>query len=190
MILTYFVQHLATAHAINLSYCKYFLTVALKGYMNEIVLDHTDLQIMKMLQQDAWFSAKQIALTLKKGNTTISRKIERLKQLGYIKGSVALIDHSKVGEILTVFTQVHLNDHSSAALDAFRYSVISFEEVLECFQMTGSFDFLMKIMIPNMNAYQRFLREKLAQLDNVGAVQSHFVISEDKRRLSYPVSHL
>lgn len=155
--------------------------------MNEIALDRVDLDILKMLQQDALATTKEIAITLKKGNNTISRKIERFRQLGLIKGSVTLIDHSKIAELLIVFTHLHLNDHSSRAMGTFLASVTAFEEVQECFQTTGNFDFLLKIVIPSMSAYQDFLSTKLAVLDHVGEVHSHFVIKEAKRNLYYPI---
>lgn len=155
--------------------------------MNDLILDQADLAIMRMLQEDAWITTKQIALRLKKGNTTISRKIEVLKQMGYIKGSLTVIDHEKLGQIMISFTHIHMTDHGSTAMEKFQTAIIQFDEVRECFQMTGEFDFLVKIVVPDMLCYKRFLREKLAMQENVGALHSHFVIHEAKRDLTYPI---
>ncbi|MES2827399.1 MAG: Lrp/AsnC family transcriptional regulator [Bacteroidota bacterium] len=155
--------------------------------MDNITLDRIDLEILRLLQRDAWMSGKQIALALNKGNSTITRKIEKLKATGFLLGSVAIVDHIKISEVLIVFVHLQLTKHNTNALDEFQDTVIPFEEVVECYQMTGTFDFLLKIVVPNMSSYQRFLKEKMAQVPNLGSLQSHFVIHETKRVLGYPI---
>lgn len=158
--------------------------------MNAHILDQIDLDILRLLQQNARLSSKELAHRLGKGNTTIFARITRMKDLGYITGSMTLIDPKKFGDMLIAFTQVNVTDHRSETLTAFQNQVVCFEEVMECYQMTGAYDFLLKIVVNDMPAYNNFLAQKLARLQNIGALESHFVITETKRELAYPLDAL
>ncbi|WP_449436147.1 Lrp/AsnC family transcriptional regulator [Pedobacter steynii] len=155
--------------------------------MNTSILDQTDLEILRLLQKDARLTNKELALKLHKGSSTMFERVSRLKDLGYITGSVTLIDRNKFDELWISFTQVQLNDHSGEALIAFQNEVIRFSEVLECYHTTGAFDFLLKIVVSDMAGYNRLIVEKLAKLKNVGSLQSCFVVNEAKRELAYPL---
>ncbi len=155
--------------------------------MNTTILDQTDLEILRLLQKDARLTNKELALKLHKGSSTMFERVSRLKDLGYITGSVTLIDRNKFDELWISFTQVQLNDHSGEALIAFQNEVIRFSEVLECYHTTGAFDFLLKIVVSDMAGYNRLIVEKLAKLKNVGSLQSCFVVNEAKRELAYPL---
>lgn len=155
--------------------------------MNPTILDQTDLDILRLLQKDARLTNKELALKLHKGSSTMFERVSRLRDLGYITGSVTLIDRNKFDELWISFTQVQLNDHSGEALIAFQNEVIQFPEVLECYHTTGAFDFLLKIVVSDMSGYNRLIVEKLAKLKNVGSLQSCFVVNEAKRELAYPL---
>lgn len=155
--------------------------------MNTTILDQTDLEILRLLQKDARLTNKELALKLHKGSSTMFERVNRLKDLGYITGSVTLIDRNKFDELWISFTQVQLNDHSGEALIAFQNEVIRFPEVLECYHTTGAFDFLLKIVVSDMAGYNKLIVEKLAKLKNVGSLQSCFVVNEAKRELAYPL---
>lgn len=155
--------------------------------MNALILDKIDLDILRLLQQDARLTSKEIAHALRKGHTTIFSRVNRLRNQGFITGSVTLIDRKKFGDLLIAFTHVHLNEHSCESLTSFQDEVVHFPEVMECYHMTGAFDFLMKIVVKDMAGYNNFLVQKLARLKNVGSLQSYFVINETKRELAYPL---
>jgi DNA-binding Lrp family transcriptional regulator len=155
--------------------------------MNAIILDKIDFDILRLLQQDARLTSKEIAHALRKGHTTIFARVNRLRTQGFIIGSLTLIDRKKFGDLLIAFTHVHLNDHSCESLTSFQEEAIRFPEVMECYHMTGVFDFLMKIVVNDMASYNNFLVQKLARLKNVGSLQSYFVINETKRELAYPL---
>ena len=155
--------------------------------MDAFILDQTDLEILRLLQQNAWLTSKEIAFVLKKGNSTIIRRIESLKNLGFIKGSAAVLDHYKIGEVLVAFTQIQLINHSTAALDEFQLAMLDYEEVRECYHMTGNVDFLLKVVLPDIQSYNRFLKMAIADRKYVGSVQSTFVLNETKRDLGYPI---
>ncbi|WP_295721686.1 Lrp/AsnC family transcriptional regulator [Mucilaginibacter sp.] len=150
-------------------------------------LDLTDLEILKLLQQNASLTNKEISYKLHKSIATIHERIRRLKEQGYIKRVVAILDRKKINRNLIAFSHVLLNDHTANTLNNFELEVAKFPEVMECFQMTGAFDFILRIATSDMEAYHHFYRNKLATLPNITTVQSFFVLSETKSDTAYPL---
>jgi len=150
-------------------------------------LDHTDKEILKLLQKDASLTNKEIGFKLRKSVATIHERVRRLKEQGYIKRIVAIVDRKLIDRNLIAFSQVLLNDHTVKTLETFEREVVKFPEVMECFQMTGTFDFLLRIATSDMDAYHSFYRNKLASLPNITTVQSFFVLSETKSDTAYPL---
>jgi Lrp/AsnC family leucine-responsive transcriptional regulator len=150
-------------------------------------LDKEDLMILEMLQEDARITHKQIGNRLHKSVTPIHVRVKRLEEEGYIKKYVAIVDPVKVGRGLIAYTQVQLKEHSQLALTSFQQEVIKLPEVLECCHMSGIFDFLLRIAISDMNAYNELLMTKLSKLPDVGNMQSFFVLSSAKQETAYPV---
>lgn len=157
--------------------------------MNNVILDQIDLDILRLLQKDARLTNKELAVKLHKSSSTMFERVNRLKDQGFIKGSLMVINREKFDDLWITFTQVQLNDHSGEALTAFQNEVIQFSEVLECYHTTGAFDFLLKIVVSDMAAYNRIIVQKLANLKNVGSLQSCFVVNEAKRDLAYPLKN-
>lgn len=152
---------------------------------NEI--DKTDLGILKLLQKDASLTNKELSYKLNKSIATIHERVKRLKDQGYIKKIVAILDRKKIGSNLIAFSQVLLNDHAAATLNEFEREVTKFPEVMECLQMTGAYDFFLRIATTDMDSYHDFYRTKLATLPNITTVQSFFVLSEAKSDTAYPL---
>lgn len=148
-------------------------------------LDPTHLGILRLLQEDARMTHKELARRLKKSVSPIFERVKWLEQNGYIKGYTALIDMQKSSNSIISYTHIQMNDHSEEALTAFQKEVILFAEVMECYYITGNYDFILKIVSQDMKGYNDFLRGKLGKLPNVGSVQSFLVLSEEKRELSY-----
>jgi Lrp/AsnC family leucine-responsive transcriptional regulator len=155
--------------------------------MQTAELDSIDLQILRLLQKDASLTNKEIAFELDKSVATVHERIRKLKEQGYIKKIVALLDRKKINKGLIAFSQVLLNDHTAKTLATFEKEVAKFPEVMECFQMTGTFDFILRIATSDMDAYHDFYRNKLATLANITTVQSFFVLSETKSITAYPI---
>ncbi len=149
------------------------------------VLDSTDLRILQLLQHDARVTTKEIADKLGKSVTPVYERIRRLEDEGYILRYVALLNKDLIGKHLTAFTTVQLKEHSAAALRGFEKEVIRFPEVMECYHLTGQFDFLLKIAIKDMVEYNGFLMNKLATLPNVGGLETFFALSEGKKETAY-----
>jgi len=150
-------------------------------------LDKTDIGILRLLQEDASLTNKELSYKLNKSIATIHERIKRLKEQGYIRKTVALLDRKKVGSHLIAFAQVLLNDHTVNTLNSFEKEVSKFPEVMECLQMTGAYDFFLKIATSDMDTYHHFYREKLAALPNITTVQSFFVLSEAKNETAFPL---
>jgi len=151
-------------------------------------LDKEDLQILELLQQDAHMTHKEIGKRLHKSVTPIHVRVKRLKEEGYIKRYVAIVDPAKVGQGLIAYTQVQLKEHSQQALSTFQKEVVKLPEVLECYHMSGIFDFLLRITIRDMNAYNEVLMTKLSKLPDVGNMQTFFVLSAAKQETAYPLA--
>ncbi|MBB6269771.1 DNA-binding Lrp family transcriptional regulator [Pedobacter cryoconitis] len=150
-------------------------------------LDPTDLEILRILQKDATLTNKEIAYKLSKSIATVHDRIRKLKEKGYIKKVVAILDRQKIDKSLIAFSQVLLKEHTADTLTEFEREVAKFSEVMECFQMTGAFDFILRIASSDMDSYHLFLRNKLAILPNISTVQSFFVLSETKSDTAYPL---
>lgn len=149
-------------------------------------LDSTDLEILRLLQKDAELTNKELAAKLFKSVATIHDRVKRLKDQGYIKRTVAILDGKKINKGLIAFSHVLLTDHTDQTLTRFETEVSQFPEVMECFQMTGSVDYILRIAITDMEEYHVFYR-KLAKLPNITTVQSFFVLSEAKSDTAYPI---
>ena len=154
-----------------------------KNYMH--VLDSIDIRILQLLQHDARLTNKEIADKLGKSVTPVYERIRRLEEEGFIARYVALLNKDLIGKHLVAFTTVQLKEHSLVALKGFEKEVIKFPEVMECYQLTGQFDFLLKTAIKDMVEYNDFLMNRLATLANIGSVQSYFVLSEGKVETAY-----
>jgi len=149
-------------------------------------LDTVDVEILKLLQKDASLTNKEISFQLRKSLATIHERTRRLKEHGYIIRTVAILDRKKINKNLIAFSQVLLNDHTAATLNEFEKEVVKLPEVMECFQMTGTFDFILRVATADMEEYHHFYR-KLGTLPKITSVQSFFVLSETKSDTAYPL---
>lgn len=150
-------------------------------------LDATDLRILRLLQHQAKVTNKEIAAELGLTASPVYERIRRLERTGVIRRYVALIDREQLGLRLLVFCNVSIKEHARPYILQFEREIQTLPEVLECFHTAGGFDYLLKIVVPDMNAYQQFLVQKLAALENIGRVQSSFVMDEIKHNTQIPI---
>ncbi|NML38672.1 Lrp/AsnC family transcriptional regulator [Chitinophaga sp. G-6-1-13] len=143
--------------------------------------DMTDLCILDILQTDARTTNKEIASRLGKSVTSIFDRVKRLEAEGYITGYVAVLNPGKLGSTLIAYTSVTLEGHGHDKLSSFEQKINSFPEVLESYKMSGQFDYLLKIVIADMEAYELFYSNKLSKLENISKIRSLFVLSETKK---------
>ena len=149
--------------------------------INDFSIDEKDLSILKLLQHNARITVKEISDKIHLSTTPVHERIKRMEEAGVIKQYATLVDNSKVKKGLTVICYVSLRQHNKIAGAKFIKLIQSLNEVVECYNISGEFDFMLKIMAENMDAYYDFHVNKLSQEDNVGHVQSVFVMSVIKQ---------
>ena len=150
-------------------------------------LDNVDLTILKLLQQNAQITSKELSSHLNLSLSPIYERIKRLEKDGYIKPYVTILDKEKMGFTLIGFCHVSLKEHAKPFLDKFEEDVLQFNEVVECYHVTGNFDYMLKVLIKDMKEYQNFIVNKLAILENIGNAQSQFVMTEIKNTTFLPI---
>ena len=142
----------------------------------EQVLDSKDLAILHLLQKNARITVKEISEQIHLSTTPVHERIKRMEASGVIKQYATLLDHTKVKKGLMVICYVSLKEHSKKAGVKFIDSMQALNEVIECYSISGEFDFMLKVVCEDMNAYYNFHVNKLSQVENMGKVQSTFVM--------------
>ncbi len=143
---------------------------------DQIILDQIDLSILRLLQENARMTVKEIADHVHLSTTPVHERIKWLERSGVIRQYAALIDHAKVKKGLMVICYVSLKEHSKNAGTKFIKHINELSEVIECYNISGEFDFMLKVVAENMDDYYHFHVNKLSQIDNVGNLQSVFVM--------------
>lgn len=144
-------------------------------------LDKTDWAILKLLEENARITVKEIADRVHLSTTPVHERIKRMEENGVIKQYVALVNGAKVKKGLMVICYVSLRQHSRTAGDKFIKTILELNDVIECLTISGEFDFLLKVVTENMDAYYDFHVNKLSAIENVGNVQSVFVMGVIKQ---------
>ncbi len=153
----------------------------------ELKLDATDRAILKILEKDAKTVAKNIAEQLNLTKTPVYERIKRLEKEGFIKHYSAVVNKEQIESSITVFSFVSLEAQKGYLMDDFLALVKEFPEVVECFIVGGEFDFLLKVIVKNLDAYYDFAKTKIATLPNIGVVKSAFVLKEVKDEIAFPL---
>ncbi|MEN9569827.1 MAG: hypothetical protein RL172_1058 [Bacteroidota bacterium] len=145
------------------------------------LLDTKDLAILALLQQNARMTVKEIADKVHLSTTPVHERIKRMENTGVIKQYATLLDYSKVKKGLIAICYVSLKEHNKAAGIKFIKAINAMTEVIECYNISGEFDFMLKVVTEDMNAYHDFHVNKLSNIENMGHVQSVFVIGVIKQ---------
>lgn len=147
-----------------------------------IKLDDTDIQLLKALQKDAKANAKELCELLHLSKTPVYERMRRLECEGVIKGYSAIIDNAKVGLPLVVFCNVSLAVHDDEHIERFKKDIMGINEIMECYSTGGVFDFLIKVVLKDMEEFNKFVFEKLTKVHGIAKMQSSFVLSEIKHK--------
>ncbi|MFB0873235.1 MULTISPECIES: Lrp/AsnC family transcriptional regulator [unclassified Sphingobium] len=150
-------------------------------------LDAFDRKILTAVQQDSSRSTADVAALVGLSQAPCWRRIQRLKDAGYIRGEVALLDRRKIGLNTQIFAQVKLTATGRSNLEEFTAAIREFPEVLECFVLLGTVDFMLKIVARDIEAYERFFFEKLSRVPGVQEVNSMVALSEIKATTELPI---
>ena len=141
-------------------------------------IDGTDLQILRILQKDAKKTTKEIAEMLHLTSSPIYERIKRLEKQKLIKKYVAILDKKRLKIPITVICMVSLRYHNEGFIDKFEKQIKELKEVQECYHMAGKVDFFLKINMESLDNYHEFVRTKLSRIENIGVLESYFVLKE------------
>jgi DNA-binding Lrp family transcriptional regulator len=147
---------------------------------NPLLLDTTDISILRALQQNARATVREIADEVHLSATPVHERIKRLEREGVIRQYTVLIDPAKVNKSLKVICYVSLKEHNKSIGTKFIKLINEWTEVLECYNISGNFDFMLKIAVENMDEYYHFHVHKLSQSELIANVQSIFVMGTVK----------
>ena len=150
-------------------------------------LDKTDLSILRLLQEDAALTNRQVAARVHLSPTPVFERIKRLREQGYIKKSVAVLDAEKLDCSFIAFCYIKMKQHTYDNAKRLMDAVQTMDEVGECYNISGDYDFLMKVYVSSMKEYQQFVLRILGELDCIGGLNSSFVMGEVKNTHSVPV---
>jgi Lrp/AsnC family leucine-responsive transcriptional regulator len=150
--------------------------------------DQTDLAILKILQTDSSLTTKEVASRVNLSPTPVFERIKRLENSGYIKKYTAILDATKLNKGLMIFCNVRLKQHSKELGRQFMEAMLAIDEVTECYNISGDYDFILKIYVESMQHYQDFVLNKLGEVDGIGNLQSLFVMGEIKQSYAIPLS--
>lgn len=153
-------------------------------------LDQTDTKILSILQSDSSRTTKSIAEELGMTTSPIFERIKKLERDGYIKKYVAVLDNKKIGLKLTVFIGITLQGHTRSYLEKFVKEINNFPEIVECHRVSGNFDYLLKLVVEDIEAYETFIISKLTLLPYLGNVQSLITLSTGKETNEIDLSRL
>ena len=151
-------------------------------------LDAVDRKILELLQADGRMSLAELAEKVGLSPSPCLRRVRDLEQAGLIRRYVTLLDPLKLGLTVSVFIQVSLEKQMRGALDTFENSVLARDEVMECYLMTGDADYLLRVVVPDMQSLERFIVDYLAKIPGVSNIRSSFALKQVKYKTALPLS--
>jgi Lrp/AsnC family leucine-responsive transcriptional regulator len=150
-------------------------------------LDAIDHKILRALQAAGKISIGELAEKVGLSPSPCARRVRMLEKAGTIKGYAAIVDQKKIGLPISAFASIKLERQREEDLDRFAEAVARWPEVLDCYLMTGQRDYLMRIVAADLDAYERFLKDKLTRLDNVASIETSFALGQVKRSEALPI---
>lgn len=154
-------------------------------------MDEIDKKLLKLLQQDSRLTVKELAAKVNLTPTPVFERQKRLEREGYIQHYSAVVDHHKLGNSVIVLCNIRLKQHTHDLIKQFMDTVQGIDQITECYNTTGDYDFLIKVFARDMKDYQDFMLNTLGNIDCIGSLHSVIVIGEIKDSHVIPVaSHL
>ncbi|CAA7196074.1 Lrp/AsnC family transcriptional regulator [Chryseobacterium potabilaquae] len=142
--------------------------------------DEKDRSILRLLQKDSKLSVREIAAKINLSPTPTHERIKRMEKLGIIKEYVTIIDRKKINKGIMVICMIALNAHNKKTATEFIEEVVKLKEVIEFYNISGEFDFMLKILAPNMDDFHDFFINKLSEIEGIGQTKSIFVMNSIK----------
>ncbi|PWH82575.1 AsnC family transcriptional regulator [Algibacter marinivivus] len=145
-----------------------------------MTFDATDKKLLEYIQQDSKQTNKELSNKLGLSVTAVYERIKKLEKEGFIDGYIAIVNKEKVNRNFVVFCHVKLVQHSQEFVIKFEKEVKQLSEVLECYHLSGDYDYLLKVIVEDMTAFREFMVNKLTSINHIGSTHSMFVINEVK----------
>lgn len=142
--------------------------------------DETDRQLLRLLGENSNQTVKELAAKVNLSATPVFERVKKLENNGYIKGYIALIDAEKLNYGLIIFCNIRLKQHDKSIGHDFVSDIMRLQEVVECYNISGDYDFLLKVYARDMKHYQDFVFNKLGSVKSIGSTHSTFVMCENK----------
>ena len=155
--------------------------------MPKFTLDAVDRKILAQLQTDGRMSLSDLAGKVGLSPSPCLRRVRMLERNGVISRYVAVLDQQAVGLPVSVFVSIKLERQKQDALDRFAKAIARWPEVLECYLMTGPRDYWLRVVVPDLPAYERFLKQKLTRLDGIASIESSFALEQVKYSNVLPI---
>ncbi len=155
--------------------------------MTKVELDQIDRKILTKLQADAHVTSEALSNLVGLSPSPCARRVRNLEASGVIKGYVAVVDQVKVGLPISVFASIKLERQREEELDRFAAAVQRWPEIVECYLMTGQRDYLLRIVVKDLEAYEAFLKRTLTRLEGVASIESSFALGQVKHVQALPV---
>lgn len=155
--------------------------------MSKLELDAIDRKILHAVQGNGKISMGDLADMVGLSPSPCARRVRLLEKAGIIKGYAAIIDQKQVGLPISAFASIKLERQREEDLDRFEAMVSHWPEVLDCYLMTGQRDYLMRVVAADLEAYERFIKDKLTRLDNIASIETSFALGQVKRSQRLPI---
>jgi len=151
-------------------------------------LDQIDRRILKRLQDNARLSSSELAAEVGISASPCWRRVRAMEEAGVIARYVTLLNPEALGLSISIFTNVTLDKQIEPALEAFQKAVRKRPEVMECYLMTGDFDYLLRVVVSDLGAYERFLLDHLTRIPGVASIKSSFALKQVKYTTALPIN--
>ena len=155
--------------------------------VSQAALDDIDRRILRLLQQNARLSNAELAQKVGLSVSPTWRRVRALEEAGVITGYQALVDPAAVGLPVNVFVHVSLEKQVEAALEAFEAAIRRHPEVMECYLMTGDADYLLRVVVPDLSEYERFVMDHLTRIRGIASIKSSFALRPVKHGTELPL---
>lgn len=152
----------------------------------KVAMDAIDRKIVRVLQQEGRISNQELAERVGLSPSPCLRRVRALEKAGVLTGYAAIVDQERYGLPINVFVSISLESQRDEALAAFEQRVQRLDEVMECYLMTGTRDYLLRVVCDGLKSYERFTREHLATLPGIRSIESSFALSVVKKRTTLP----
>lgn len=150
-------------------------------------LDEVDLQLLKLLQADGRITNADLAKKVGLSPPSVLQRVRAMEKAGIVRGYSAILDPDRLGYKIMALVQISLSLHQDMPIERFRRQIREIEEVVECYHVSGDYDFLLKVVVRDMRAYEALIREKISRIRGIRQINSSFILGVPKQGSAPPL---